>query len=51
MISDTPLPIVYLSQKNHLDYGNNIQEAVNIDTGELSPVDSTLYKDTLLHFL
>lgn len=51
MVSDTALPVVYIYQKDHPDYRSGIQEENNLPTHAPSPVEATLYKDTLLHFL
>ena len=51
MVSDTALPVVYIYQKDHPDFRGGIQEENNLPTHPSSPIEATLYKDTLLHFL
>ncbi len=51
MVPDVSFPIVYLSQKNNLDHGNDTCEENDVVTGALSAVDKALYIDTLHHFL
>ncbi len=50
MIANHPLPIVYLSQINNQNVSNDTR-LENTTPWVLSAVDTTLYKDTLLHFL